>query len=426
MGFFDEFKEDLSQAVDEINTAGANGNPDGDPVPETTADSAEVPVDLTFEADLPEAAEEGVQESLNLSEMMEKEPEVPEETPEFSFEVKPGEADMTFEAEPAPISESVMEAAEGIFAEETPAEEPAAEEPVAEEPAFEEPAAEEPVMEEPVMEEPVMEEPAAIEEPAAEEPAVFEEPAAAEEPVAEEPVFEEAAPAEEPAFEEPEATEEEPVTGETVPEEPVMEEPGSVEESTEEPVFDTDINNTTDKENEEMSDEIINAPALPELEDGPEADENGSVTAGMTINGDITSQGSLDVVGTVKGNINVRGKLNVSGSITGNSKAAEVFADSAKINGEVISNGAVKVGQESVIIGNITATSAVIAGAVKGDIDVRGPVILDTSAIVMGDIKSKSVQINNGAVVEGHCSQCYAEVSPTSFFDELRSAVEAR
>ena len=64
--------------------------------------------------------------------------------------------------------------------------------------------------------------------------------------------------------------------------------------------------------------------------------------------------------------------------------------------------------------------SAAIAGAVKGDIDVQGPVILDSSAIVMGNIKSKSVQINNGAVIEGMCSQCYAEVSPTSFFDDYK------
>ena len=41
------------------------------------------------------------------------------------------------------------------------------------------------------------------------------------------------------------------------------------------------------------------------------------------------------------------------------------------------------------------------------------------STIVMGDIKSKSVQINNGAVVEGMCSQCYAQVNPTDFFKEF-------
>lgn len=144
------------------------------------------------------------------------------------------------------------------------------------------------------------------------------------------------------------------------------------------------------------------------------------ITAGMTITGDISSSGNMDLVGSINGNIDILGKLNITGSVNGNSSAAEIYAESAQINGEVKSKGSVKIGQSSVVIGNIYATSAVIAGAVKGDIDVHGPVILDTSAIVMGNIKSKSVQINNGAVIEGMCSQCYAEVSPTSFFNDVK------
>ena len=149
-------------------------------------------------------------------------------------------------------------------------------------------------------------------------------------------------------------------------------------------------------------------------------DETSVITEGMMVTGDIFSEGSIDVVGTVNGNIDAYGKLNITGHINGNSKASEIYAESAKINGEVISEGAVKIGASSVVIGNISATSAAIAGAVKGDIDVRGPVILDASAIVMGNIKSKSVQINNGAVIEGMCSQCYADVSPTAFFDDYK------
>lgn len=151
------------------------------------------------------------------------------------------------------------------------------------------------------------------------------------------------------------------------------------------------------------------------------ADETAVITAAMQIKGDITSKGSVDVVGTVEGNLDVWGKLNVTGHINGNSRAAEVYAEGAKVTGEIVSAGAVKIGSGSVIIGNITAKSAAIAGAVKGDIDVHGPVILDSSAIVMGNIKSKSVQINNGAVIEGMCSQCYADVSPLSFFDEYKA-----
>ncbi len=150
------------------------------------------------------------------------------------------------------------------------------------------------------------------------------------------------------------------------------------------------------------------------------SDEVSVLTDSMIINGNIATEGALDVRGSIVGNVEALGKLNITGTIQGNSQAAEIYAENAKITGELRSNGSIKVGQSTVIIGNIFAYSAVIAGAVKGDIDVKGPVILDSSAIVMGDIKSKSVQINNGAVIEGLCSQCYAEVNPTSFFEELK------
>lgn len=146
------------------------------------------------------------------------------------------------------------------------------------------------------------------------------------------------------------------------------------------------------------------------------------ITEGMTITGDVAGSGNINLTGTVTGNITVQGKLNVTGCITGNSEAAEICAEGAQIDGEIKSEGNVRIGPKSVVIGNIFATSAVIAGAVKGDIDVQGPVVLDASAIIMGNIRSRSVQINNGAVIEGMCSQCYADISPTSFFDDLKKA----
>ena len=149
-------------------------------------------------------------------------------------------------------------------------------------------------------------------------------------------------------------------------------------------------------------------------------DEVASITEGMKIVGNLETTGSLDLVGKITGNVTCLGKLNVTGEIEGDSKAAEIYAEAARITGEVRSNGSVKIGQSTVVIGNIFATSAVIAGAVKGDIDVPGPVVLDTTAIVMGNIKSQSVQINNGAVIEGNCSQSYAEVNPSAFFDGLK------
>ncbi len=197
--------------------------------------------------------------------------------------------------------------------------------------------------------------------------------------------------------------------------------------------FDTDLSQMLDKVEEEMGIEapiqepVYTVPAVEEKRveiSMPSSkrpiDEESVFTESMIINGNIATEGGLDIRGSIVGNIEALGKLNITGNIQGNSQAAEIFADGAKITGELRSLGSIKIGQSSVIIGNIFANSAVIAGAVKGDIDVRGPVILDASAIIMGDIKSKSVQINNGAVIEGMCSQCYAEVNPSSFFEELK------
>lgn len=146
-------------------------------------------------------------------------------------------------------------------------------------------------------------------------------------------------------------------------------------------------------------------------------EETSVITASTILTGDLQSSGSFDIQGTINGNITCNGKITVTGTINGNSNSSEFFADVAKIEGEVVSTGTVKVGTGSVIIGNITATSAVIAGAVKGDIDVQGPVVVDTSAVIMGNIKSRSVQINNGAVIEGFCSQCYADIDVQGLFE---------
>lgn len=161
--------------------------------------------------------------------------------------------------------------------------------------------------------------------------------------------------------------------------------------------------------------EIVRGNVSPAV--GQASDETTVITTSTVITGDLSTAGSFEIQGTINGNVSCNGKLSVTGTINGNSSASEFFADVAKIEGEVVSSGTVKIGAGSVIIGNISAASAVIAGAIKGDIDVQGPVVVDTSAVVMGNIKSRSVQINNGAVIEGFCSQCYADIDVQGLFD---------
>ena len=106
---------------------------------------------------------------------------------------------------------------------------------------------------------------------------------------------------------------------------------------------------------------------------GDVQDETSVITASTVLTGDLQSSGSFDIQGTINGNVMCNGKIVVTGTV--------------------------------------------IAGAVKGDIDVQGPVVVDTSAVIMGNIKSRSVQINNGAVIEGFCSQTYADIDVQGLFE---------
>lgn len=142
------------------------------------------------------------------------------------------------------------------------------------------------------------------------------------------------------------------------------------------------------------------------------------ITKGTTINGSIISDCSLKVMGTVIGDIECQGKLSISGKITGNSIASEIEINSKRLEGSVNSEGNIKIEPGTVVIGDITASSGQIAGAVKGEVDINGPVILDTTAIVKGNVKAKSVQMNNGAVLEGFCSLTYASVDIDDVFEE--------
>jgi cytoskeletal protein CcmA (bactofilin family) len=370
MGFFSELKKDLSSAVDEIDPEGKaaaekNAGQDNAGVEEVDLDSMLSHLDKIQVEDIPEPEESVAakdKEPLKEPEEMPateslKEPEAASKTEEA---LEPDYDAITFPSDPVSSFGSVDE----------PKEEP--------EEAISEPEKDNPVQES-------YEEPESVKEPENDDfviPSVFP-----------------AGPSFEPKEDAPYEDHAEPVVE--------ISELDNVGQ-------DADDYSASDNINEDGGYIMMDTERVA-------TDETASITEGMIVNGDIQTTGSLDLIGKVIGNVTAYGKLNVTGEIEGNSNAAEIYAEAARINGDIHSNGSVKIGQSSVIIGNLYATSAVIAGAVKGDIDVHGPVVLDTTAIVMGNIKSQSVQINNGAVIEGMCSQTYAEVNPSAFFEGLKN-----
>ena len=209
------------------------------------------------------------------------------------------------------------------------------------------------------------------------------------------------------------------------PKESLVEEP--VEEVTEEPVEEVvdepeEIEDSVEDFEEEqvMNEEVMEETSIDntpveEIED--DAQEVTVITKGTTINGGIKSDTSLVVKGTIEGDVECEGKLTITGKVAGNTIASEIYVNTPRLEGDINSRGIVKIDVGTVVIGSINCTSVLVAGAVKGNIEVNGPVIVDSTAVVKGDIKAKSIQINSGAVIDGHCSLAYADVDLDSFFE---------
>ncbi len=143
------------------------------------------------------------------------------------------------------------------------------------------------------------------------------------------------------------------------------------------------------------------------------------ISSSTGIKGSIESQGSVEIDGTVEGDVKAGGELIVTGTVIGNVEGLILSLNGGKIRGNVKAYNGIYLSDDAVLIGDIESNEAEIGGAVKGKIDVNGPVVLKTGAKVLGDIDCKSVQIQSGAVIEGKCSQKYADVSPSAFFENL-------
>ena len=96
----------------------------------------------------------------------------------------------------------------------------------------------------------------------------------------------------------------------------------------------------------------------------------------------------------VEGDFNSQGNIQVEGSVTGTIKTAANLV----------------VGEQATINANIEATSAYVAGKVKGNLVIQDSLELASTSVVNGDIVTKILVMADGAQLNGHCRMGEATV----------------
>jgi cytoskeletal protein CcmA (bactofilin family) len=89
--------------------------------------------------------------------------------------------------------------------------------------------------------------------------------------------------------------------------------------------------------------------------------------------------------------------------IKGDIKAEEDFRIDGKIEGTVECSGKIIVGPDAEIIGNIYCLNADLMGKIRGNIEVRETVSLKSHVNFSGEINTRYLDIESGAVFNGVC-----------------------
>jgi cytoskeletal protein CcmA (bactofilin family) len=88
----------------------------------------------------------------------------------------------------------------------------------------------------------------------------------------------------------------------------------------------------------------------------------------------------------------VNGKLHFDGPAT----------IEGEVEGEIVSQGSVTVGQQAIIKGKITAASILVQGKVMADVQAEKKLEIQPPGSVVGDVNTQSLVIGDGAILEGH------------------------
>jgi len=152
----------------------------------------------------------------------------------------------------------------------------------------------------------------------------------------------------------------------------------------------------------------------PDLNVGPETPEPSTNEVRITISPDAVTVGDRDTVagpligemdfcvrGCVNGDICTKGSVLVTGLVKGNVTAASIWAQGGELCGDLTAGAGILLDKDSLVIGELCADVIDIAGHVEGGVRSKSRTLIRSTAILTGDLETKSALIEPGAAIEG-------------------------
>jgi cytoskeletal protein CcmA (bactofilin family) len=105
---------------------------------------------------------------------------------------------------------------------------------------------------------------------------------------------------------------------------------------------------------------------------------------------------------TLASDVEIKGNLRFSGEL----------AFDGKLEGEIVSDGVLTLGDSAVVSGNINAQTVVVRGKVTGNINAKEKIEIKTKAELFGDIRAAKLVVEEGVTFVGRTEVNPNKVAP--------------
>jgi len=125
------------------------------------------------------------------------------------------------------------------------------------------------------------------------------------------------------------------------------------------------------------------------------------ISSEMVIEGTVRSASDIQMMGKIKGDVTCAGDILCTNAIEGNIICNNLNLEHCAVAGDVKVKGNFDMDERSVLVGDVQAGAALIAGKIKGNVTIKQDVEIKKSAVVYGNIIARSISIEAEAQVNG-------------------------
>jgi cytoskeletal protein CcmA (bactofilin family) len=119
----------------------------------------------------------------------------------------------------------------------------------------------------------------------------------------------------------------------------------------------------------------------------------------------------------------LNGFLDAGSHIRGELHFDDTFRIDGRLTGKAVSRGNLVVGEDGVVDAEIEVGSIFVSGTVKGTVKAAERIEIAVGGQVFADLETPTLVVEDGAIIEGHCSMSRGRATATG---ERTRAVVAR